>query len=281
MTIGLSANTANIALPFPIQIKGIKCASAGSAVLPLPANDGSYIINSGTGGLNIYSNASVQLYAIVPTSVNALATLISGFWLDTVNGVLWVVAGNATAGQGYLATVNYLTGVVTAIGAGFTGPTSVLLVSTALDMIDRAAIGTGDLVLWGPKGWSCSISSTTGLVTVAQSQLIVNGMYPNANYNTTLKDLTYHTADKTIFSGIANVAYTGSQYSNIVQLTLWRNGTSITVGFDGSGLAGLCSSTGIVVYAWGANVALNGMQMYTRVNFDAWLTQVANAAGLP
>jgi hypothetical protein len=284
MTVLLGSGGSNIATPFPQSVASVYCnyplASAEWSA-PLPANDGSsLVVPTGSPSVAVYSKANVLLYTCLPTSINAAANAIGGIFLDTINGVVWVVALTGTAGVGYLGTFNYTTGVVTAIGSGFTGPTNTIPTeSSAVNLVnvrmERSSIGSGNLTMWNGT-WNFSISTTTGAIVVAENQLKLNsiGLAAGGSWN-------YSTLDKTLFAKIAGEAST-----NICSMTIFRNGRQVSLSFDASGVGGFENNTvSSPIMQWGANqVWLTGQQgiaMYVSASFDQWLQNIATALGMP
>jgi len=285
MTILLGSGGSNIATPFPQGVASIYCNySQASAVwsAPLPANDGSSLVIPSTSSTNVctYSAANVQLHSCAASAINAAANYIGGLFLDTVNGVVWVIALTGTAGVGYLGTFNYTTGAVAAVGTGFTGPANTIpLGSSAVNIInirtERAAIGTGNLTMWNGT-WNFSISTTTGAIVVAENQLLLNsvGLAAEGYWN-------YSTLDKTLFARFGS----GTTQS-ICLMTLFRSGRQVSCSFDASGVGGFAPNPNeIAIMQWGANnIWLNsglGIAMYVRTSFDQWLQNIATSLGMP
>ena len=283
--------TPNIAVPFPEVIRGLKCnrISSVALILPHPANDGSTISFNGPS-IEIYSAANVLLYRISATAINADATNIIAIWLDTADGVLWAIAMSATPGKGYVAKVNYATGIVTPVGPGFTGAVKVLPAGPYL--MERAAMGAGDLTLWtaayGFAAWRVSVSTVTGLVTTAEAQLMQNGIAPDIG--------KYHTADQALFATVSAVDVNDatSNYSYAPSLTilkLQRGGMQMTCGFDSSavgviGASGLSEimpwgQDAVYIGSFGSDIRMYGTRSFKRSAFDAWLHRIADSLGMP
>lgn len=288
MTVLLGSNAANIATPFPQAVLAVKnnfLQTDAIMSFPSPIGDGSSITLSNGGTINFVAANGSTSHSIAATSVNASATLIAAMFLDTVNGLLWVIAGNASAGHGYLASINYTTGSLTTVGTGFTGATEILLgASNGSIQAERASIGSGDLTLWNGT-WNFNISTTTGLITVAQSQLMLNsvGQAPGT------PNVWYSTLDKTLFAQLSFEPYVEANSAAIV---IFRNGRQLTISFDTSGVGGMVGSSGQVLgFPWGVNqvwvtTCFNnslpiGTQMYNRASFDQWLQNIATSAGMP
>jgi hypothetical protein len=287
MTVLLGSGGSNIATPFPQGVAAIQCnypLASATLVAPLPANDGSSLVIK-TNTVDVYSKANVLLYSCAPTAINASATTLVGVFLDTVNSLIWIIVTGATAGAGYLGTMNYTTGSISAIGTGFTGATNTLSAGTSGYLvnakIERATVGSGNLTVWNGT-YNFSLSTTTGAVVVAENQLLLNSVGLAAATST----WSYSTLDKTLFMGFGSGGSSGTSVQNICLMTLFRNGRQVSCSFDASGVGGFGSNINVfATMPWGAsNVWLNGglgIAMYVRTSFDQWLQNIATSLGMP
>lgn len=288
MTVLIGSGNSNIAVPPPTVIPSIKnnmVQTTTNVVFPMPANDGtSFVFNNGEN-CQILSVTNTVVHSYSPSSVNASANSFAGFWLDTVNGYIWLLAtASGSAGHGYLGYINISTGIMTAVGSGFTGPVGTLPSGfDTLLQVERASIGSGDLTFWNGT-YNFSVSTTTGAITVAESQLLLNSIGLASSIN----ELWYATLDKTLFAQIGLAASSINQG----QMIVFRNGRQLSLVFDTSATGGFNASNGVLrSLPWGNNQVwvtslFNGSlpfgaQMFNRASFDAWLQNIATSAGMP
>jgi len=309
----LGGGNANIATPFPQSIGGISCNHnpvSYEFVWAHPANDGKSIgIQGGTTSqfLNFYtysnSNAILASYNAGYISTAGSNSYFAGIWLDVPNGYIWLLVGDITTpGHGWLGKYDYVGGGgFVGIGSGFTGPTNTMGVlntpTLQLEGIYSGSTLTG-IQVWNGT-YNFTISTTTGLVTTAENQLLLNGNGIAAS----TEQQWYSTADKTLFARITSNGSTGFGAINQSSVVLFRNGTTGQAVFDNSGAGGIglniiSDPTGIgtdgalvsLLYPWGANKVCFavytggfavGPRMYNRPSFDGWLQGLATSIGMP
>lgn len=261
-------------------------------------NDGSFISlptipNNGT--LNGYSNSQSLLYS------NALSWAVGGagywaaFWMDTVENKLYVLAFNNAETIFYLGYIsNFTTGAWNLVGTSTPG-TNTLNTSCAYQM-KRAQMGSGDFTIYAlnPNAQIAkfNLSSTTGAITVAASNVTQNGISPNlCAPNGYLPNISN---DETFLYGIGGSSTVVSPYVREVQAV--RNGKYSTTLVDFSAIGGIGYQNATVAQfmPWGVDVVgvgggpstslpqpIQGQKFFQRSALEEWIASVLNIQGLP
>lgn len=299
----LSLNSQFQPVPRPINMGWKMQCPGGSTANCFPTlpnnNDGSYVSfptvpNNGT--LNGYSNAQSLLYT---NAVSWSGTGGTGYWIalwmDTVENKLYVLTVNNAQTTFYLGYINnFTTGAWNLVGTSTPG-TNTVNTSSAYQM-KRAQMGSGDFTIYAlnPNAQIAkfNLSSTTGAITVAASNMAQNGISPNLC--TPSGFLPNISNDETFLYGIGGSSTVISSYVREVQAV--RNGKYSTTLVDFSAIGGVGYQNGSLaqLIPWGVDVVgigggpctdipqtIQGPKFFQRSAFEAWIAAALNMQGLP
>jgi hypothetical protein len=285
--------------PLPSVVPGKKWwqQTAGTS-LPHPVNDGrafwlSSILDTGAA-IELRAADGTLSHSIAPGDIHASATLFAAFWLDDVNGFLYVLGQDATPGHGYLGKINVTSGAVTAIGS-FTGAAQTMPGSPATlsrFTLERASVDAGDFTIQSIAAgvWRCSISSTTGAITVAEAQWLSGGTLPLPIFDAYAG--SYRSQDGLLLAAWSQPYIYDGSASNagaVVIIDVVRGGGQGRLTLSASEMGGW---GGVAPYLpaipWGSSAVMgvgpalvSGPRLVDRASLDLCLNRMASFLGLP
>ncbi len=219
------------------------------------------------------------VWTVDDTDINASVEGFIGHtqccWYDSVNDRLYVFAVDTTTAPDtyYTAFITLETGAVTNVGNTQVTTDPANIFNLFIMTVSRTAIDSGNFTLTFADRTIVLNESTGAEVSNVAS---VNVSPPNTTIG------TYATLDGTTHTSLIRQAFSGT-----ADLILTRNQKTILIPMPDS-MFNVTGGAAVLVISWGDKVKLHAdaasevmLRTFLRVDFDAWLSKVADHGGLP